>query len=160
MKKLFSLIALAFTLLINAQEQNQKTDSFQKTDEVLSQVVKKALTVAEKTGEFVIEQAPLLLQEFYNWHIAESIFYIILSIILSFVAYKVPLFWLSDSKKESYYSDNIKFFGKYGGDGGISAWIFFVLMNITSLHIFISNTHKLVFILTAPKLYLIEYFLK
>jgi hypothetical protein len=39
----------------------------------LAELIKKGIEVAEKTGEFAIEQAPLLLQEFYTWHIAKSV---------------------------------------------------------------------------------------
>jgi len=85
MKKLILLIVLAFSLNINAQvKDSTKVDSFQKTDEVLSKVVEKALIVAEKTGNFVIEQTPLLLQEFYKWHITESILGILLGLIISY----------------------------------------------------------------------------
>ena len=81
MKKLVSLIVLAFSLNINAQvKDSTKIDNFQNTDQVLSKVVEKALIVAEKTGNFVIEQTPLLLQEFYKWHITESILGILLGI--------------------------------------------------------------------------------
>ena len=64
-------MVLAFSLSTNAQD-STKVDNFKKTDEVLSKVVEKALNVAEKTGEFAIEQAPLLLKEFYSWHIAKN----------------------------------------------------------------------------------------
>ena len=53
-----------------------------KLEEQLSKVVEKSIGLAEKTGEFVIEQAPQLLQEFYNWHIAESIIYLLLGLFI------------------------------------------------------------------------------
>ena len=64
-------MVLAFSLSTNAQD-STKVDNFQNTDEVLAEAVKKALIVAEKTGEFAIEQAPLLLKEFYAWHITKE----------------------------------------------------------------------------------------
>jgi len=37
-------------------------------EELLKPIIEKALKVAEQSGEFIIEQSPLLLQEFYKWH--------------------------------------------------------------------------------------------
>ena len=126
MKTKILFIALMITSLSFAQTDSTKVNNFQKTDEVLSEVVKKALIVAEKTGDFVIEQSPLLLQEFYRWHICANIFGILLGIFLCFLAYKIPLLWLSDNK-EHY---DTKFFSKYGDEGGNAAWGFFVIMII------------------------------
>ena len=83
-------MVLVFSLSTNAQD-STKVDNFKKTDEVLSKVVEKALNVAEKTGDFVIEQAPLLLQEFYAWHIYSSIFFVFAGVMLwfSFKNYKL-----------------------------------------------------------------------
>ena len=69
---------MGFSLFAKAQE--KQVDSFKKTDEVLLEIVKKALTVAEKTGDFITGQAPLLLQEFYRWHIAKSSLSIFISL--------------------------------------------------------------------------------
>lgn len=156
MKKLFLTLVLSISLFANAQKDSTKVDNFQKTDEVLSEVVKKALTVAEKTGDFVIEQAPLLLQEFYRWHICANIFGILLGIFLCFLAYKIPLLWLSDNKE--YY--DTKFFSKYGAEGGIAAWVFFVIMIFIGAIFLFCSIYELVYILVAPKLYLIDYFIK
>lgn len=138
-------------------------DSFKKTDEVLAEVVKKALTVAEKTGQFVVEQAPMLLQEFYYWHISKAIIGIILSLLLFFIGRYAPYLWLT---KEKTREDNIRFFKRYNNETSSymknpsASWILFIILSLASLIIFVSNLYKLVFILVAPKLYLIEYFVK
>ena len=54
----------------------------EKLQEQLALLVEKAIEAATKTGEFVIDQAPDLLQEFYAWNIAEDIGLIILGIFL------------------------------------------------------------------------------
>ena len=48
----------------------------------LSKLVEKGIEVAEQTGNFVIEQAPDLLQEFFRWHISKNIFLMIVFIVL------------------------------------------------------------------------------
>lgn len=164
MKKLLLLFILAFSLGINAQvKDSTKVDNFQKTDEVLSEVVKKALTVAEKTGDFVIEQAPLLLQEFYNWHITVSILGILLGICIFLLGRYIPNIWINNDESQGRYSS--KYFNKYTADsyydnGIIPAYIFFILCCITSIIIISINLYNLLFLLIAPKLYLIEYFIK
>ena len=54
----------------------------EKLENLLGQLVEKDIEAAEKTGEFIIEQAPLLLQEFYRWHIAKNILMIVVCVIV------------------------------------------------------------------------------
>lgn len=146
MKKLLTLFILAFSLSTNAQD-STKVDNFQKTDEVLSEVVKKALIVAEKTGEFVIEQAPSLLQEFYTWHIYSNIFYILTGLIIIIFG-----IWLSLKFKKYLNTDYII------DEPGPFFTLFFSVL-IGGLFVLIAG-YDLIFLLSAPKLYLIEYFIK
>ena len=57
----------------------------------LAKVIEKAIQVAEETGQFVIDQAPDLLQEFYKWHIAKSILMITIFIGVIWVFYLISL---------------------------------------------------------------------
>lgn len=143
------------TSLSFAQKDSTKVDNFQKTDEILSIVVKKALTVAEKTGEFAIEQAPLLLQEFYNWHIWSNILGIILGLLLCFLGYKIPFLFTT---KESNYND-YKYFNRYCDDY-FFPYLNFILFTISGVIFIFPCIYDLIFILIAPKLYLIEHFIK
>ena len=125
-----------------------------KTDEVLAVVVKKALVVAEKTGNFVIEQTPLLLQEFYNWHIFSNILGILLGVLLLFLGYKIPFLWTHEEKGVY---DFEKYFNRYAEET-FMAWLVFGWGAVLGFIFIISCTYELVFILVAPRLYLIEYF--
>lgn len=154
MKKLFLLIILAFSLGINAQEKSES--NFKKTDEVLSEIAKKALIAAEKTGDFVIEQAPILLQEFYTWHIWSDVFFILFGITLIVFAIRLPYIWLSKEKSNFDY----KYFNRYGDDGIVFAWITFVIGIIIGSVIVLMSSYDLAYIICAPKLYLIDYFIK
>ena len=162
MKKLILLIVLAFSLNINAQvKDSTKVDNFQNTDQVLSKIVEKALVVAEKTGNFVIEQTPLLLQEFYNWRITISILGILLGIIIFLLGRYIPYLWLN---KERIDSDNIQFFKRFNNNTNSYeklsfSWIIFILLLIISINIILQNLYNLLYLLIAPKLYLIEYFI-
>lgn len=158
MKKLFLtlMISLTFILSINAIPiDSTAVDNFPKTDKVLSVIVQKATIVAEKTSDFVIEQSPLLLQEFYNWHIWSNILFILLSILLFLIGRYVPYIWLRPINK----TDDIIFFNKSGDGDGAAAWGTFVLTSLISLSIFLKYIYKLIYILVAPKLYLIDYFI-
>lgn len=157
MKKIFLILALTVSFLGNATETDStKVDNFKKTDEVLSKVVEKALMVAEKTGDFVIEQAPLLLQEFYAWHICSSILFILLGIAFIIIGIRLPYFWLDKEEKKW----DFKYLNRYGDEGAISAWFCFGIGTIIGIIMLIVSIYDLVFILVAPKLYLIEYFIK
>ena len=163
MKTKILFIALMITSLSFAQTDSTKVNNFQKTDEVLSEVVKKALIVAEKTGDFVIEQAPLLLQEFYNWHIASSIFGITLGLFIFLIGRYSPYLWITN--KEDQGKNSSKFFKRYTSnsyydDSITPAYIIFVITTIGSIVILSINLYNLIYILIAPKLYLIDYFIK
>lgn len=126
-----------------------------------SVILEKALTVAEKTGDFVIEQAPLLLQEFYNWHLAKASLGIFLGVIFFIVGFVIVK--ISGSKEEikEYGSVCNKFLGRYYSmDRGFIASIFGSVLFVTSMCLICVNIYKISFIVLAPKLYLIEYFIK
>lgn len=171
MKKLFLTLVLSISLFANAQKDSTKVDNFQKTDEVLSEVVKKALTIAEKTGDFVIEQAPLLLQEFYKWHICKAVFMALLFLGIFLLVQKLSRLLSYENEelipkenKEYYYKkrDGRFYYSSYG-DGDSESYAFSIGMKIASYFSFIGVAvwlYDLVFILVAPKLYLIEYFIK
>lgn len=116
----------------------------EETEKTINQILNKALEVAEKTGEFVIEQAPLLLQEFYAWHTASAI------IIAIFCLFPLPIFIYYFKKAKWEYLESFE---------EIAA---IVLGSICFIGIPIAfvSLHDLVFITVAPKLYLIEYFTK
>jgi len=151
MKKLIVLLMLAFPYIANAEGS--------KTNEVLSEFVKKAMVTMEKTGDFVIEQAPLVLQEFYKWHIAKNILGILFGIIIFLIIRYLPYIWLHKEKK---YDDDIRFFNRYGDEDGIAfvSWIVFIIGSITTLFLIPYCVYTLIFILVAPKFYLIEFFIK
>ena len=163
MKTKILFIALMITSLSFAQTDSTKVNNFQKTDEVLSEVVKKALIVAEKTGDFVIEQTPLLLQEFYNWHIASSILGITLGLFIFLIGRYSPYLWITN--KEDQGKNSSKFFKRYTSnsdydDSIAPAYVIFVITTIGSIVILSINLYNLIYILIAPKLYLIDYFIK
>lgn len=150
MKTTLLIIALLATGLVSAQD----TTNFSQTDKVLAKAIEKGIALAEKTGEFVIEQAPDLLQQFFAWRIAAAIFWILFAIGLMVMARRLPYLWLS---KEQTHYDN-RFFGRYGDEGGFLAWAMFIICSIISLIVFLCNVYEILFISLAPKLYLIDYF--
>ena len=135
-----------------AQELNTKS-----LEESLEFVVAKAIEIAETTGEFVVEQAPLLLQEFYAWRMVKNILNMLLFpllIILVFIYYKaIPI------EEDSY--EAVSFLGKQVNQGhGIPGYIVGIAAGFFAVGIFICSLYDLLFLLVAPKMYLIEYFLK
>lgn len=127
-------------------------------EEQLKPIVEKALQVAEKTGEFALEQAPLLLQEFYNWHITSNVLWLIFALILVGIPFSFKLACPKE-KKEGFFT--ARFLGKLTTDS--TASIFYTLSIViwsSALFIIFFSVKSLVKITVAPKLYLIEYFLK
>ena len=130
-------------------------------EEQLEKILEKAIIVAEKSGEFAINQAPLLLKEFYYWHVVSSIMGILLGVIL-FVASFALLKALGSKDKESLsdYEDGGFFLGMYYSFGGALTAVFTSgILLISGIVVLCGNTYDLVYISVAPKLYLIDYFI-
>ena len=128
-----------------------------KTEELLAEFIKKAIAVAEKTGDFVINQAPLLLQEFYAWHIWSDVFFIVFGICLILVSRYLPYLWLSKEREFSYEN---KYFSRYGEEILVPSWFVFIIGSFIGICMLLTNLYDLIYILVAPKLYVIEYFIK
>ena len=147
MKSIILVLLICISMIANAQE--KQVDNFKKTDEVLAEIVKKALVVAEKTGNFAIEQAPILLQEFYRWHIANTS----INLFFSLISTVIFLFLRNKHKKNIQDKDL---------DVSHPEILFPRILILVGLFIsivfFIGAISDLCFILIAPKLYLIEYF--
>ena len=135
MKKVILLIVLAFSLSINAQGKE-----LSKTDEVLSKAVEKGIAFAEKTGNFAIEQAPELLKEFYAWKLYSNI-----GLALTMLVVMIALFLI------------IRIIARYEEDDSVYIFNLFQLLPLVFLVI---SIYEIIFITVAPKLYLIDYFVK
>ena len=114
-----------------------------KLEEKLSVILQKSLDIAEKSGEFIVEQSPLLLQEFYKWqtvsHIMGSLLFLLT--VIPFIIF------LNKTNWEDYEFNQVVTI-VLG-----SSSLFTITASVISIY-------KLVFITVAPKLYLIEYLVK
>jgi hypothetical protein len=126
-------------------------------EQQLAKVVEKSLEVAEKTGDFVIKQAPELLQEFYLWHTVMNG----LGVLLLFVPIILWVIFRKVGRKEPYgYIGNCEVFGKNYRDGfAISYGIVGVFLSTLCLVSGFKSLIDFIKILVAPKIYLIEYFI-
>lgn len=119
-----------------------------KTDEQLAEILKKGLEAAEKTGSFVVEQAPDLIQQLIVWKTCEYILLILISVGL-----------ILSIKK--WYNSAIKRYGDFDDFIDSVEFVGFSIYSIIVIPIFgIALFHSffnLVQILLAPKIWLIEY---
>lgn len=118
-----------------------------KTDSLANETWQFALETLKDTKDFVLEQAPLVVQELYAWHLTSSIIWVVVTaIVLGILVPKM-----------------IEFFKDYEYDleEDKEGWgVFLVITNLVSIAIFTYNLFKMLQILIAPKLYLIEYITK
>lgn len=163
MRKIFITFLLLFTGVMMAKQNDSTStakdsvgvDNFQKTDEVLSKVVDKALTLAEKTGQFVIDQAPDLLREFYLWRLFTNLFYILIGVLLLLGCIYFPRMG-SYKEKTGRYDE--KFLNRYYYDDFFPKLVFTFGL-VISLVLILIRLYDMIFLLAAPKLYIIDYFL-
>lgn len=117
----------------------------------LANAVEKAMQLAETTGQFVIDQAPDLIQQFYMWHITSSVFFIVLGA-------TVMAGWYFLGHKKLYDSEDEEEF--LNRDSAVPLTVGWVVFTFGGLSMIIVNVYNLLFILVAPKIYIIEHFIK
>lgn len=163
MKKILYILLFMFSITLNAEVKSDSIVNPNITlDDVLQKTIQKAIVIAEKTGDFVIKESPLVLQEFYNWHIAENVLFILLAIMLFLCGRYIPYLWLHS---ENQGVNSKQFFNKYSEDSYSSgdfagALMMFIILTIISAVTFITSLYDLIKLIVSPKLYLIEYFIK
>ena len=169
MKKLTSVVMLfLFTTICFSQQKIDSTtvkdntelvDNLQQTDQVLATILDKSLKLAEKTGDFVITQAPDVLRQFYIWHTIDYVMWMIFGIGIILMGRYIPHLW--KEREESSYNTKRFFNIQVNSDHGIFfAGLSLLIGSITGVIIFIISLMDFLYITFAPKLYLIEYLLK
>lgn len=138
----------------------------EEVNKILAEILQKALTAAEKTGQFVIDQAPDVLQQFYKWHIALNLLQILLFLFLFLLTYNLYRLWSFKELNESMDKKNyVKIKSRWyhidslGDPSGYTAKMFVQIFSYFWLIGVANAIYYLVFIAIAPKLFLIEYFL-
>ena len=123
------------------------------TDKQLAEILKKGLETAEKTGNFIVEQAPDLIRQLLIWKTVEYSVYVILGISLIIYFYR----WTKKVSKEM--KENEDDFEDYFMCSLVN--IFIAIGQLTFLIIgmmlIAENLQDLIQIVFAPKIYLIEY---
>lgn len=125
-----------------------------KTDQILAVILEKALAAAEKTGQFVVEQAPDVVQQLIVYNLVISGLASLLGLVLTLTLFKtIPacLKWgpiMDDYRHKEHEGAIIKFLLNFGAAlVCVSAGPLFFFENI-------GNFLKLVL---APKVWLLEY---
>ena len=123
------------------------------TDKQLAEILKKGLETAEKTGNFIVEQAPDLIRQLLIWKTVEYSVYVILGIYLIIYFYR----WTKKVSKEM--KENEDDFEDYFMDSFANILIAIGQLSllITGIILIAENLQDLIQIVFAPKIYLIEY---
>lgn len=131
-------------------------------EKTLNEILAKSIKLAEQTGKFVIEQGGDLLEQFFVWHYSVHIMGIALGIILLSFAFIYPSI-MGTKDVNSISNGRFSFLGKYFSDdsfGGVSSIIVFTFGLIIGLLVLLRHIYYMVYIIVAPKLYLIDYFIE
>jgi len=113
-------------------------------NEELLKILKKAMEIAEATGDFVLEQSPLLLQEFFLWHFWMNAMMATIFFVAGLISLTIG-FRVAKSSGE-YFETPIPI-------------IAHIVTGVLAIATF-AKIYNVVFVLVAPKLYLIDYLLK
>lgn len=122
----------------------------------LAEVVKKSLEAAETTGQFVLDQAPDLINQFIMWRTAAHSF--VIFVLLSVVVLLVFAFQKIGKSTDDGWSTKI--LGKYHDNDLVGIYGTLILFSsIICFTISMTELFQLLKIIVAPKIYIIEYFI-
>ena len=122
------------------------------TDKQIAEILKKGLEVAEKSGNFVIEQAPDLVKQLITYKTVETSICVLIEITLMYLIFRYFKYLYKKNNEDSgFISDN---------EFNITGMIITSLMGIFLFFVFIDDVSILVQLIFAPKIYLLEYIAK
>ena len=122
------------------------------TDKQIAEILKKGLEVAEKSGNFVIEQAPDLVKQLITYKTVETSISVLIEITLMYLIFRYFKYLYKKNNEDSdFISDNGFHIGGILILSGVAIFMFFV---------FINDISKLIQLIFAPKIYLLEYIAK
>ena len=122
------------------------------TDKQIAEILKKGLEVAEKSGNFVIEQAPDLVKQLITYKTVETSIYVLIEITLMYLIFRYFKYLYKKNNEDSdFIVDNEFHFGGIVITFALSIFLFFA---------FITDISNLIQLIFAPKIYLLEYIAK
>ena len=122
------------------------------TDKQIAEILKKGLEVAEKSGNFVIEQAPDLVKQLITYKTVETSIYVLIEITLMYLIFRYFKYLYKKNNEDSDFIPENEFHV-----GGIIITFVLSMFLFASFITDISNLIQLIF---APKIYLLEYIAK
>ena len=110
-------------------------------EEKLVSAIEKGISAAEKTGDFVLDNAPGLIRQFIIWRYARNIGVLLFSALCLYGMYLILPFAYNES------------------DGALSAIIFAVTALVACIYFAIDAIFELMKLIIAPKIYIIDYYI-
>ena len=122
------------------------------TDKQIAEILKKGLEAAEKSGNFVIEQAPDLVKQLITYKTVETSICVLIEITLMYLIFRYFKYLYKKNNEDSDFIPENAFHGV-----GI---IITSLMGFFLFFVFINDISNLIQLIFAPKIYLLEYIAK
>ena len=122
------------------------------TDKQIAEILKKGLEAAEKSGNFVIEQAPDLVKQLITYKTVETSICVLIEITLMYLIFRYFKYLYKKNNEDSDFIIYDEFH--------IIGMIITSLMGIFLFFAFITDISNLIQLIFAPKIYLLEYIAK
>ena len=143
----------------------QETSS-KSLEDLLLPLVEKAINAMETGADFVIDQTPIIVQQFMTFKLLEYSLIILISIIFMF-SYKLVLNILTHKvlpKDDNhtyglFFSRYINSDASYDNPYEICFYVLTIIFSITGIILFFTHIFSLLKLIVAPKLFLLEYFI-
>lgn len=118
-------------------------EELQKT---LSEILEKSVQLAENTGEWALDMAPKLIEQYLAWEFYSALFFVVNAILIVVLG----ILFLKFTKKQDWWSK------QYYGEERVCSYVISFLLWGIGLVVMFANIYKMVFITVAPEIYLIK----
>ena len=122
------------------------------TDKQIAEILKKGLEAAEKSGNFVIEQAPDLVKQLITYKTVETSICVLIEITLMYLIFRYFKYLYKKNNEDSDFIPDSEFH--------IAGIVITSLIGIFLFLAFIIDISNLIQLIFAPKIYLLEYIAK
>jgi hypothetical protein len=124
----------------------------------LASVLEKSMEVAEKTGQWVLDMAPELIEQHLMWEFYSALFIAVLGLFILIPSILMAKYMHKEFKKEK--EDNFFYHEKSWGyttkESIVPYLIGMVMGFFCSMAMIFVNIHTMIFISVAPEIYLIK----
>jgi hypothetical protein len=112
--------------------------------EILAEILDKSVKVAQETGQWAMDKAPALIEQFLTWHFYEAVFFASLSLITTVICVSTIIVCKKQAAGNKY------------SETQMGSTVVSIIVGVVAFIALLVNIYNIIFITVAPEIYLIQ----